>query len=125
MIKITQFNSSLIINDEKVVQKGYKTSSSNSPQKNFNIKKVNEYKNKAIANTQKIIEIELKRKEKTNYHKKYMEDFDVNDEVQKLLITSKWSLRSESSNGDHNNSNNPIPQTVIVFKPIEKRSESN
>jgi hypothetical protein len=57
MIKITQFNSSLVIRDDKITQKGYKTSSSNSPHKNFNIKKMNEYKSKAIANTQKIIEI--------------------------------------------------------------------
>ena len=72
MIKITQFNSSLVINEDKLVQKGYKTSSSSSPQKRFNIKKMNEIKNKAIANTQKIIEIELKRKDKPQMSRKYM-----------------------------------------------------
>jgi hypothetical protein len=41
MIKITQFNSSLVINDDKITQKGYKTSSSTSPQKKFTIKKMN------------------------------------------------------------------------------------
>ena len=57
MIKITQFNSELVVNDKKYTQKTYKSSASNSPQKSFNIKKVCEVKSRTIANAQKIIEI--------------------------------------------------------------------
>lgn len=56
MIKITQFNSSLIINEDRI-KNSYKTSNSSSPQKSFNIKKVSESKNKVIVNAKKIIEI--------------------------------------------------------------------
>ena len=63
MLKITQFNSTLVINNNKIFQNGYKTSYSISPQKNFNIKKVNDKRIKALGSTQKLLEIELKRKD--------------------------------------------------------------
>lgn len=53
VIKITQFNSSLIIGEDKLAHKNYSTTSS--PQKNFNIKKITEFKNKVIANAQKAV----------------------------------------------------------------------
>jgi hypothetical protein len=56
MIKITQFNSSLVIGDEKMFQKGSNLSSSASPQKNFNIKKIGELKNKMAVSAQKVFE---------------------------------------------------------------------
>jgi len=54
VIKITQFNSSLIIGEDKLANKNYSTTTS-SPQKNFNIKKITEFKNKVIANAQKAV----------------------------------------------------------------------
>ena len=45
---------------------GSRAQSSNyatSPQKNFTIKRINDIKNRVVSNTQKIIDIELKRRE--------------------------------------------------------------
>lgn len=61
VIKITQFNSSLIIGEDRVTQKNH--SASTSPQKNFNIKKIVEFKNKVLAGAQKAVEIQLKKKD--------------------------------------------------------------
>lgn len=55
MIKITQFNSSLVIGEEKVHHKVAPLSSSCSPQKNFTIKKVAELKGKVAVAAQKIL----------------------------------------------------------------------
>jgi hypothetical protein len=123
MIKITQFNSSLFVSDERLTHKTYKTSHSTSPQKQFNIKRVSESKNKAIANAQKIIEIELKRKEKPPARQKYSEDIATSAEVQKLLLASKWSLKSDASNFDLATSTHST-QTVVVLKAHERRPES-
>lgn len=62
VIKITQFNSSLIIGEDKVSHKNYSATTS-SPQKNFNIKKIVEFKKKLLASAQKAVEIQLKRKD--------------------------------------------------------------
>lgn len=124
MIKITQFNSELVVNDEKVLQKSYKSSMSNSPQKSFNIKKVSEVKSRVIANTQKIIEVELKRKDKV-MRKKYVEELDKSEEVQRLLKGSKWSFKSDNNNYDLSASVGHPAQTVIVFKATEKRPETS
>lgn len=60
VIKITQFNSSLLIGDEKVMQNFQAplvhSLNSNPPnQKNFSIKKVNEFKNKVMLGAQKTV----------------------------------------------------------------------
>lgn len=56
IIKITQFNSSLVIGDEKMHKINPMTCSA-SPQRNFTIKKISELKNKVAASAQQIIEI--------------------------------------------------------------------
>lgn len=56
IIKITQFNSSLVIGDEKM-HKINPMACSASPQKNFTIKKISELKSKVAASAQQIIEI--------------------------------------------------------------------
>ena len=55
VIKITQFNSSIVIGEDKLLQKTYVNSGSQSPHKNFNIKKIAEFKNKVMANAQKTV----------------------------------------------------------------------
>jgi hypothetical protein len=66
MIKITQFSSSIVINDEKLFQSDGKKSSnyskSISPQKSFTIKKVNELNKKVTNSVQKIVDLEMKKK---------------------------------------------------------------
>ena len=71
MIKITQFSSELLLNSDQLVYKTHSTSYSSSPTKNFNIKRINDFKNNVLYNTQKIIDIELKRKGK--FSKKQLE----------------------------------------------------
>jgi hypothetical protein len=66
MIKITQFNSSLVIGEEKVHRRTAPLSSSSSPTKNFTIKKVADLKSKVAVAAQKIIEIELRKKDRAH-----------------------------------------------------------
>lgn len=55
IIKITQFNSSLVIGEDKMLQSSATHGSSPSPQKNFNIKKIADFKNKVMMNAQKTV----------------------------------------------------------------------
>lgn len=96
--KITQFNSSLIIGEDKVTHKNYSTSSS-SPQKNFNIKKIVEFKNKVLASAQKVIEIQLKRKDcsfninlKPTSAKKVVSG---KQSIDKILVTAQCNIKNE------------------------------
>ena len=52
-----------MIGDDKLVHNGICQSPSQSPQKSFNIKKVNEFKNKVMVSAQKTVELQLKKKE--------------------------------------------------------------
>lgn len=121
MIKITQFNSSIAISEDKLFQRGYKTSYSNSPQKNFNIKKISEFKTKVAHNAQKIIEIEIKKREKGHHlDRRRQEEQQASKEAQKLMVTSKWSIKSESNNVDYLINQSSVPcQTVVVIRPVE------
>lgn len=60
-IKITQFNSSLVIGEDKMMHSSVVHGSSSSPQKNFNIKKIADFKNKVMIHAQKTVEIHLKK----------------------------------------------------------------
>ena len=56
MIRITQFSSSIVIDNDKLYQRTMKSTPSNSPTKNFTIKKFNEFRAKIpLANNQKVI----------------------------------------------------------------------
>lgn len=96
MIKITQFNSSLVIGEEKVHQKAAPLSSSCSPQKNFTIKKVAELKSKVAVTAQKIIEMELNKKEKA-HHFQLNGSFNQNGikmPIERILVTTRCTLRN-------------------------------
>lgn len=61
IIKITQFNSSLVIGEDKMMHSSAVHGNSSSPQKNFNIKKIADFKNKIMINAQKTVEIHLRK----------------------------------------------------------------
>lgn len=98
MIKITQFNSEMIMQDDKVMQKDYSINGSNCLQRNFHIKRLGELKNKAAANAQKAIEIEVKRREKSIKSRmnlsQYCEQSRISPSIDKILVTTRCNFRS-------------------------------
>jgi hypothetical protein len=80
-VKINQFSSSLIIHDEQVPKREIVLSTSASPHRNFHIKKVCDYKNKVVADVQKIVDEELKKREKLfNFY--FNRSFSIENSIQ-------------------------------------------
>lgn len=99
IIKITQFNSSLMIGDDKMMHSSVVQANSSSPQKNFNIKKIADFKNKIMVNAQKTVEIHLKKNEHELSHNfkpsSAKNGQPVKGSISKALVATKCNVYSE------------------------------
>lgn len=83
------------------MHRGAPLSSSASPQKNFTIKKVSDLKSKVAVTAQKIIELELKKKEKGNHFRlnnSFINDPSNKQKIDKILVTTRCPIKNENAN---------------------------